>query len=61
MKRLRALLSGLPEITFGRYTGDTRSSTRDAAAMFEHQNPGEPRLQNELLSRDEMRAQPDSG
>lgn len=58
MKRLRALLDGLPEITFGRYTGDTRSSIRDAAAVFEHQNPGEPRLKNELLSREAMRAQP---
>jgi ATP-dependent helicase YprA (DUF1998 family) len=44
MKRLRALLGGLPEITFGRYIGDTRSSTRDAAAVFKRQNPGEPRL-----------------
>jgi hypothetical protein len=58
MKRLRALLATVPEITFGRYTGDTRHSIRDAAAVFDQQNPGEPRLDNELLSREEMRARP---
>lgn len=58
MKRLRAVLAAVPEITFGRYTGDTRQSIRDAAAVFDQQNPGEPRLDNELLSRDEMRARP---
>lgn len=58
MKRLRALLHSVPEITFGRYTGDTRHSARDAAAVFEQQNPGQPRLNNELVSREEMRMQP---
>lgn len=58
MKRLRRILAHVPEITFGRYTGDTRYSARDAAEVFERQNPGEPRLDNELLSRDEMRERP---
>ncbi len=58
MKRLRRVLADLPEITFGRYTGDTRYSARDAADVFERQNPGEPRLDNELLSREEMRGRP---
>ncbi|OHV62900.1 DEAD/DEAH box helicase [Pseudofrankia sp. BMG5.36] len=58
MKRLRKLLAGSPEITFGRYTGDTKDSTDDAKARFALQNPGEPVLPNELLSREQMRATP---
>ncbi len=58
MKRLRHLLAATPEITFGRYTGDTRHQTRDAAEAFMQQNPGEPRLPNEPLSREEMRSRP---
>ncbi|MBX6387881.1 MAG: DEAD/DEAH box helicase [Frankia sp.] len=58
MKRLRELLAGAPEITFGRYTGDTPETTRDAAAKFAAQNPGEQMLPNELLSREQMRATP---
>ncbi|MFE9321891.1 DEAD/DEAH box helicase [Nocardia sp. NPDC052278] len=58
LKRLRQLLADVPEITFGRYTGDTPEYARDAAEKFELLNPGESRLPNELLSRDEMRAEP---
>ncbi|MFJ3987680.1 DEAD/DEAH box helicase [Streptomyces sp. NPDC090032] len=58
MKRLRRLLSHTPEITFGRYTGDTKDDPRRAQETFEQLNPGEPRLVNELLSRREMRAAP---
>ncbi|GAA1817286.1 DEAD/DEAH box helicase [Planosporangium flavigriseum] len=58
MKRLRVLLRDSPDITFGRYTGDTKQTAREAASVFELQNPGEPRVSNELLSRDEMRANP---
>lgn len=58
MKRLRHLLVDSPEITFGRYTGETRDSVRDAEATFAQLNPGVPRLPNELLSRTEMRTTP---
>lgn len=58
LKRLRGLLAATPEITFGRYTGDTKQSAKDAADAFKRQHPGERRLPNELLSRDEMRATP---
>lgn len=58
VKRLRQVLAGAPHITFGRYTGDTRNSARDAKEAFEVENPGVVRLPNELLSREEMRATP---
>ncbi|GLX01518.1 DEAD/DEAH box helicase [Microtetraspora sp. NBRC 16547] len=58
LKRLRDLLAAVPSITFGRYTGDTPESARQGAALFEELHPGTPRLRNELLSREEMRAAP---
>jgi Lhr-like helicase len=58
LKRLRGLLASTPEITFGRYTGDTRQSEADAKKAFDKQFPGEVRLPNELISREEMRARP---
>lgn len=58
LKRLRALLKGMPDITFGRYTGETEQTRRDAEATFRAANPGEERLPNELLSREEMRTNP---
>ncbi|GGC73819.1 DEAD/DEAH box helicase [Hoyosella rhizosphaerae] len=58
VKRLRALLSGVPEITFGRYTGETKPKRVDAERYFKATNPGQPILPNELLSREEMRANP---
>lgn len=58
MRRLRKLLAAVPEVTFGRYIGDTRASAREAREVFAEQNPGEPLLRNELLSREEMQATP---
>lgn len=58
VKRLRALLSGHPDITFGRYTGETKEQTGKAEDHFAALNPGQARLPNELLSREEMRATP---
>lgn len=58
VKRLREMLVTAPHITFGRYTGDTQNDRRRAAEAFEVENPGAPRLPNELLSREEMRATP---
>lgn len=58
MKRLRALLKVYPEITFGRYTGDTEKDPSKARDSFEALNPGEEPVPNELLSRQEMRDKP---
>lgn len=58
LKRLRHVLSTTPEITFGRYTGETKESERDALAEFRATNRGQDRRPNELLSREEMRRTP---
>ena len=58
LRRLRQLLADVPQITFGRYTGDTPERAAEGASLFESLNPGEPRLRNELLSRQEMRDEP---
>ncbi len=58
MKRLRQVLAGAPDITFGRYIGDTPRAATAAESEFDRLNPGEPRLPNELLSREEMQSTP---
>lgn len=58
MRRLRKLLAEVPEVTFGRYIGETKPTAREAREVFTVQNPGEPLLPNELLSREEMQATP---
>jgi ATP-dependent helicase YprA (DUF1998 family) len=58
IKRLRSLLRDTPEITFGRYTGETENIERYALEKYKAQNPNEPKLPNELLSRNEMRQTP---
>ena len=58
MKRLRQMLKAAPHITFGRYVGDTKQTDREAAETFGKLNPGEPMLENELLSRKAMQATP---
>lgn len=58
MKRLRQVLANYPQITFGRYTGDTEHDPRQARELFGNLNIGEPMLPNEILSRQEMRENP---
>lgn len=58
LKRLRVLLADLPEITFGRYVGETREEQRDAEDDFARRYPFEPRLDNELISRQRMQERP---
>lgn len=58
LKRLRQVLANVPQITFGRYTGETPERRRDAEDKFRVQHPGAAILPNELLSREEMRATP---
>lgn len=57
LKRLRTLLKGT-DITFGRYTGDTLEKQRDAAQAWSEENPGETRLENEIISREQIRQTP---
>lgn len=58
LKRLRSLLKDYPEITFGRYTGETKKEKKEAIDYFKKMNPNEKILANEILSRDEMRDNP---
>ncbi|WP_026453391.1 DEAD/DEAH box helicase [Saccharomonospora iraqiensis] len=58
LKRLRRILADISDITFGRYTGETEETPDRAEEKFHQLNPGEPRLDNELLSRREMRREP---
>lgn len=58
LKRLRQLLRNHPELTFGRYTGETRADRKSAEHEFKMLHPGEKLLSNELLSREEMQARP---
>lgn len=58
LKRLRSILRSVPDVTFGRYTGETLMKRADAENDFLHNNPGDRRLPNELLSREEMRTSP---
>lgn len=58
LKRLRGLLKDYPEITFGRYTGETKESKEEAIDNFNKMNPNQRILDNEILSREEMRSTP---
>lgn len=57
MKRLRRLLAVFPEITFGRYIGESENEAQKAKEQFRKQFSEEP-IENELLSREDMRARP---
>ena len=57
LKRLRALLKGT-SITFGRYTGNTEEKESKALSKWKEENPGEDRLPNEIISREEIRKNP---
>ncbi|AGT93585.1 dead/deah box helicase [Rhodococcus erythropolis CCM2595] len=56
--RLREMLKVLPDITFGRYTGEAQETAARAESLYKATNPGQGRLPNELLSRQEMRENP---
>jgi ATP-dependent helicase YprA (DUF1998 family) len=57
MKRFRTILSAFPEVTFGRFIGDTEEKNKDAIVKHRAQMDAEP-LPNELISREEMRDKP---
>jgi len=58
LKRLRGLLASAPELTFGRYTGETKQTRHEALQEWGRQHPKQAPLPNELLSRDEIRERP---
>lgn len=58
IKRLRTLLADVPEITFGRYTGETIENKEKAEEHYRRTHDGQASLKNEVLSRDEMRETP---
>lgn len=58
LKRLRKVLTNFPEITFGRYTGDTEQTYDKAAEKFYRQFYGETLMKNELICRDQMQKTP---
>lgn len=57
LKRLRMLLKGT-DITFGRYTGDTEETKSRALTKWKEENPGQTKLPNEIISREEIRETP---
>lgn len=57
LKRLRILLEGT-DITFGRYTGDTEETESKALPKWNEENPGQAKLPNEIISREEIRKNP---
>lgn len=57
LKRLRMLLQGT-DITFGRYTGDTEDTESEALPRWKEENPGQVKLPNEIISREEIRKNP---
>ncbi len=58
LKRLRQILKSCPDITFGRYTGETLQDREAATNEFRALHHGEAPLRSELLSRAEMQKRP---
>jgi ATP-dependent helicase YprA (DUF1998 family) len=58
LKRLRGLLKTVPDISFGRFTGETENTHTKALERFRLENPGETPLPNERMSREQMRETP---
>lgn len=57
VKRLRKLLANQPQITFGRYTGETLDLHEKALEQYRSREEKDP-LPNELISREQMRETP---
>lgn len=56
--RLRGILKDYPDITFGRYTGETEESQKKAEELFAKTNPDVELIPNEIISREKMRENP---
>lgn len=57
MKRIRELLEVFPDITFGRFIGDTEDTFKKALPIHRTRTGDEP-FQNELISREQIRENP---
>ena len=57
LSRLREVLADTPDITFGRYTGETPQKPADALEKYRERHGHDP-LPNEVLSRAEMQDDP---
>lgn len=57
IKRLRMMLKDYPFITFGRYTGETPETYKEALDRYNELNESDP-LENELICREDMRNTP---
>lgn len=57
VSRIREILNDYPEITYGRYTGETEEKQRSALDKYQKSYGGKPK-KNELISREEMRKSP---
>ncbi|NMB44838.1 MAG: DEAD/DEAH box helicase [Firmicutes bacterium] len=57
VKRLRELFEPFPDITFGRYTGETLETRNDALDVYRNTFKYDP-LPNEMICREEMRTSP---
>lgn len=58
ISRLREILKDYPDITFGRYTGETEETQKKAEELFAKTNPDAERIPNEIISREKMRENP---
>ena len=58
VERLRELLSDYPEITYGSYTGQTKENYNDALVEYKQLNENRVPLQNELISREQIKKNP---
>lgn len=58
IERLRGLLVNYPEITYGSYTGQTKNKYNDAIIEYKSLNNGQVPKENELISREQMKANP---
>lgn len=58
IERLRELLAEYPEITYGSYTGQTKSRYSDALVDYKQLNEGRSPLPNELISREQIKDNP---
>jgi ATP-dependent helicase YprA (DUF1998 family) len=58
MERLREILKDYPEITYGAYTGQTKEGHKEAVEEYRSLNKGALPLENELISREQMKLTP---
>lgn len=56
--RLREILAGFQEITFGCYTGQTEKRYDKALALYQSLNDGKQPLPNEMICREQMKEAP---